>query len=101
MGIGRAAVALLLEEAVARPFSGKLATLGRQTIRATPKEIGNIPQQALYTARWNAPNPSSEARHDRLKRVLRRVPGAFALATAVWARIIPRGRRGLKFMGDY
>jgi SAM-dependent methyltransferase len=54
MGIGRAAVALLLEEAAARPFSGKIATLGRQTITATPVEIkaqfdrfGIAPRQAM------------------------------------------------------
>jgi SAM-dependent methyltransferase len=39
MGIGRAAIALLLEEAAARPFSGRLATLGRQTISATDQEV--------------------------------------------------------------
>jgi SAM-dependent methyltransferase len=39
MGIGRAAIALLLEEAAARPFAGKIATLGRQTIAVTPQEI--------------------------------------------------------------
>ena len=39
MGIGRAAIALLLEEAAARPFSGRVATLGRQTISATDQEV--------------------------------------------------------------
>jgi SAM-dependent methyltransferase len=54
LGIGRAAIALLLEEAAARPFSGKIATLGRQTIGATSVEIkaqfdrfGILPQQAM------------------------------------------------------
>jgi len=39
MGIARGAVALLLDEARQRPFTGRLATLGRQTIGATAKEI--------------------------------------------------------------
>jgi len=39
VGIGRAAIALLLEEAAARPFCGRLATLGRQTISATDQEV--------------------------------------------------------------
>lgn len=69
--------------------------------RVPGSSVDKIPQQALYTARWQAPSPTAHAGHDRLKRILRRVPGAFALATAVWARIVPRGRRGLKFMGDY
>jgi SAM-dependent methyltransferase len=54
LGIGRAAIALLLEEAAVRPFSGKVATLGRQTIEATPVEIkaqfdrfGIVPRQAM------------------------------------------------------
>lgn len=40
MGIARGAIALLLEEAKARPFSGSIATLGRQTVTASPGEIG-------------------------------------------------------------
>jgi hypothetical protein len=39
VGIGRAAIALLLEEAAARPFGDRLATLGRQTISATDQEV--------------------------------------------------------------
>jgi SAM-dependent methyltransferase len=39
MGIARGAIALLLEEARQRPFSGKLATLGRQTIYADWREV--------------------------------------------------------------
>lgn len=39
MGIARGAVALLLEEASRRPFHGKLATLGRQTLYTTATEI--------------------------------------------------------------
>jgi SAM-dependent methyltransferase len=57
MAIGRAATALLLEEAAARPFSGTIATLGRQTIRATPVEInaqfdrfGIVPRQSMGVA---------------------------------------------------
>jgi SAM-dependent methyltransferase len=39
MGLGRSAIALLLEEAALRPFSGKIATLGRQTIGANAEQI--------------------------------------------------------------
>ena len=39
MGIARPAIALLLEEAAVRPFSGKIVTLGRQTIGASADEI--------------------------------------------------------------
>ena len=39
MGIARGAIALLLDEARQRPFTGRLATLGRQTIGATAKDI--------------------------------------------------------------
>jgi hypothetical protein len=42
MGVGRAAIALLLEEAAARPFYGRLATLGRQTISATDQEVARL-----------------------------------------------------------
>src|SRR5438094_5345780 len=52
MGIGRAAIALLLEEAAARPFSGRLATLGRQTISATDQEV------AKQFARFGFPSPA-------------------------------------------
>jgi hypothetical protein len=38
MGIGRAAIALLLEEAAARPFYGRLATLGRHTLTLMKKQ---------------------------------------------------------------
>jgi len=54
LGIGRAAIALLLEEAAARPFSGKVVSFGRQTIQATPVEIkaqfdrfGIVPRQVM------------------------------------------------------
>jgi len=40
MGLARGAIALMLEEAHARPFHGKIATLGRQTIYTTAAEIG-------------------------------------------------------------
>lgn len=39
MGIARGAIGLLLEEAKRRPFSGRLATLGRQTIYATWEDV--------------------------------------------------------------
>lgn len=39
MGIARGAIAMLLGEARQRPFSGRLATLGRQTIAATANDI--------------------------------------------------------------
>lgn len=39
MGIARGAVALLLEEARRRPYSGRLLTLGRQTIYTTSAEV--------------------------------------------------------------
>jgi len=39
MGLARGAIALLLEEARARPFAGRVATLGRQTIYATGREV--------------------------------------------------------------
>jgi SAM-dependent methyltransferase len=39
MGIGRAEVALLLEEAQKRPFVGSLGTLGRQSIHASAEEL--------------------------------------------------------------
>ncbi len=39
MAIGRAMVGLLAEEAKARPFYGRLATFGKQTVTATPQEI--------------------------------------------------------------
>jgi SAM-dependent methyltransferase len=52
MGIGRAAVALLLEEAATRPFVGSLATLGRQTISATDQEV------AKQLARFGFPPPA-------------------------------------------
>src|ERR1700733_7534708 len=39
MGLARGAVALLLEETHKRPFHGRIATLGRQTIYTTTSEI--------------------------------------------------------------
>jgi len=39
MGLARGAIGLLLEEGVARPFSGRAATLGRQTVYATGREV--------------------------------------------------------------
>ncbi|MGE3622610.1 MAG: hypothetical protein AB7H77_01870 [Bdellovibrionales bacterium] len=39
MGLARGAIALLLEEAHKRPFCGRLATLGRQTIYTSAAEI--------------------------------------------------------------
>jgi hypothetical protein len=37
--MGRPAIASLLEEAAARPFSGRLATLGGQMISATDQDV--------------------------------------------------------------
>ncbi len=39
MGLARGAIALLLEEAKIKPFSGRIATLGKQTIYASNQEI--------------------------------------------------------------
>ena len=54
MGVARGAVALLAEEAARRPFAGKLATLGRQRIRASSAEatrqlerFGIVPRRTL------------------------------------------------------
>src|SRR5688572_27761570 len=56
MGIARGAVALLLEESRSRPFHGRIATLGRQTLYTTEKEVnqqfrkfGIAPQGPLDT----------------------------------------------------
>ncbi len=69
--------------------------------RVPGSSIGKIPQQALYRERWKAVGSTAPGRHDRLKRILRRIPGAPALATAVRSWAAPRGRRGLEFVGDY
>lgn len=54
MGVARGAIALLAEEAARRPFAGKLATLGRQRIRASSAEatrqlerFGIVPRRTL------------------------------------------------------
>ena len=39
MGLARGAIALLLEEAARQPFSGRIATLGKQTLYASNREI--------------------------------------------------------------
>ena len=54
MGVARGAIALLAEETARRPFAGKLATLGRQRIRASSAEatrqlerFGIVPRRTL------------------------------------------------------
>jgi hypothetical protein len=54
MGIARGAIALLAQEAARRPFTGKLATLGRQRIHASSEEVtrqmqrfGIVPRRPL------------------------------------------------------
>ncbi len=54
MGIARGAIALLAQEAARRPFTGKLATLGRQRIHASSEEatrqmqrFGIVPRRTL------------------------------------------------------
>ena len=42
MGLARAAVHLLMAQAVDRPYSGSIVTLGRQHVYATEKEIGDM-----------------------------------------------------------
>jgi SAM-dependent methyltransferase len=68
--------------------------------RVPGSSIGKIPQQALYCERWNAGSTARE-RHAHLKRIMRRIPGALPLATAVRSWFAPRGRRGLRFVRDY
>ncbi len=53
MGLARGAIALLLEEAKRKPFSGRIATLGKQTIYASNREIEK--QFAKFDVRPNGP----------------------------------------------
>jgi SAM-dependent methyltransferase len=69
--------------------------------RVPGSSIGKIPQQALYLERWNAGGSMVPKRHDRLKRILARIPGALALAMAVRSRMARSGCRSLEFVGDY
>jgi SAM-dependent methyltransferase len=69
--------------------------------RVPGSSIGKIPQQALYCERWNVGGSTAVGRHDRIKGILRRIPGALTVAKALWSLLARRGRRGLTFVGDY
>ena len=68
--------------------------------RVPGSSIDKIPQQALYRERWNANIAMVSKRHERLKYILRHVPGALALATTIWTWV-HSGRRSLEFVGKY
>jgi SAM-dependent methyltransferase len=68
--------------------------------RVPGSSLDKIPQQTLYRERWNASISVASKRHDRLKLILRQIPGALALAIKVrtWTR---GGCRGLELVGEY
>ncbi len=65
MGLGRAVISMLVREAAQRPFSGRIATLGRQHVYVTAEEL--IDMADLWKARL-APSPIELHREPELAR---------------------------------
>ena len=70
--------------------------------RVPGSTIGRIPQQSFYRERWSTDlTLVREERRQRLKRMLALIPGALELVTRIRSILLPRGRRGLRFIGKY
>jgi SAM-dependent methyltransferase len=70
--------------------------------RVPGSSIGRIPQQTFYQERWSADLASvRDERRQRLKRIIALVPGALTLVARIRSILLPRGRRGLRFIGKY
>ncbi len=70
MGIASNAVALLMEEANQRPFSGAVLTLGKQRIFATGSDLNRLCRKFDFVPKAPFPNDNEPLRDDVLLRAL-------------------------------
>ena len=100
MGVARGAIALLAEEAARRPFAGKLATLGRQRIRASSAEatrqlerFGIVPRRTLSDplTTWRFLRRSASTPFKATTTAIMKVQPTCWTSTAAWSLTAPSG----------